>query len=85
MSSVLQLFGVMMAIFLPITMIVFVNQYFSYKRSTNAQIIKLQREMEANSTDDLEKEVAQLKERIIVLESIVTDRGFELERNISNL
>ncbi len=85
MIEVLRIFGIMMAVFLPIAMLAFIPQYFSYKRSTNAQIIKLQNEMEANSTEDLEKEIAELKERIIVLESIVTDRGFEVERKISSL
>lgn len=85
MSSALTLFAVMMAIFVPIGLFVFMIQYFNYKRSTNDQIVKMQKKMEANSTQDLEKEVAALKERIIVLESIVTDRGYEIERKISNL
>lgn len=85
MSDALELFAIMMAIFVPISMMVFINQYFSYKRSTNAKMIKLQKEMEANSTGELEKEIAELKERIIVLESIVTDRGFEVDRKIGSL
>jgi hypothetical protein len=31
------------------------------------------------------QEVAGLKERIVVLESIVTDRSYDLERKIGNL
>jgi hypothetical protein len=31
------------------------------------------------------QEVAELKERIVVLESIVTDRSYDLERKIGNL
>ena len=41
--------------------------------------------MDQNSTADLEKEIAELKERIVVLESIVTDRNYDLDRKISNL
>lgn len=85
MQAALQIFGIMMAIFLPISLIVFITEYFKYKRSTNAELGKLKKEMQDNSNGSLETEVAQLKERIIVLESIVTDRGYELERKIGNL
>lgn len=85
MSSALTLFAVMLAILIPCGLFIFMIQYFSYKRSTNAQIVKLQKEMESNSNKDLEQVVAELKERIVVLESIVTDRGYEIERKISNL
>ena len=85
MSSVLTLFGVMMAIFIPISMLMFVIQYTQNKRITNDQIKKLREELDDKSSEQLEKEIADLKERIIVLESIVTDRGYEVERKISNL
>lgn len=85
MYNVLQLFGVMMAIFVPICMLVFITEYFKYKRNTNTQLEELQKDLEQNSTSELEAEISELKERIIVLETIVTDRGFELERKISNL
>ncbi|MCG8415065.1 MAG: hypothetical protein MI746_12670 [Pseudomonadales bacterium] len=85
MSAALQVFGIMMGVFLPIGMIVFISEYFKYKRSTNAQIGDLKKELEENSTAEMEKEIASLKERIMVLETIVTDRGFELEHKISNL
>ena len=85
MSAALQIFSIMMAIFVPIGLLVFITEYFKYKRSTNAQIGDLKKEIEENSTEEMEKEIAALKERIIVLETIVTDRGFELERKISSL
>ena len=45
----------------------------------------LKNEVQNNSTVELEKEIGALKERIAVLESIVTDRSFNLERKISSL
>ena len=85
MSAALQVFAIMMAVFLPISLIVFISEYFKYKRATNAQLGDLKKELEENSTEEMEKEIASLKERIMVLEAIVTDRGFDLERKISNL
>ena len=85
MNAVLQLFGIMMAVMLPISLIVFITEYFKYKKSTNAQLGELKKEVNRNSRKDVEKEIAELKERIIVLESIVTDRSYNLERKIGNL
>ncbi len=85
MSAALQIFAIMMAVFLPMSLIAFISEYFKYKRSTNAKLGDLKKELEGNSTEEMEKEIASLKERIMVLEAIVTDRGFDLERKISNL
>ena len=85
MNAVLQLFGVMLAVMLPISLLEFITEYFKYKKSTNAQLGELKKEMNRNSTKDVEKEIAELKERVIVLESIVTDRSYNLERTIGNL
>ena len=85
MSAALQVFAIMMAVFLPISMIVFISEYFKYKRATNDKLGKLKQELESKSTEEMEEEIASLKERVIVLESIVTDRSYEIERKISNL
>jgi len=85
MNAALQLFGIMMAVMLPVSLIVFITEYFKYKRRTSAQIGELKKEIDDNSTDDLIKEISELKERIVVLESIVTDRGYEVDRKIANL
>ena len=85
MYAGIQLFSIMMAVMVPVSLLVFITEYFKYKRSTNAQLHKLKKEMHENSTDDVEKEIAELKERIVVLESIVTDRSYNLERKIGNL
>lgn len=85
MSAALQLFGIMMAIFVPISMFIFIAQYFSHNKMTSAKFSELKKQMEKNSNQDLEKEIAGLKERIIVLESIVTDKNYDLDQKISNL
>jgi len=85
MLAALQIFSIMMAVMIPVSLVVFISEYFKNKRITNAQLGELKKELHENSTDDLEKQIAELKERIVVLESIVTDRNFDLERKISNL
>ena len=85
MQAAMQLFGIMMAVMVPVSLIVFITEYFKYKKETNAQLGDLHKELEENSTLELKKEVAELKERIVVLESIVTDRNYELDRKIGNL
>ncbi len=85
MSDVLELFGVMMAVMLPVSLIVFITEYFKYKKSTESQIGKLRKEMDLNSTKELQDEVARLKERVVVLERIVTDNSYEVERKIKSL
>ena len=85
MTAALQIFSIMMAVMLPVSLIVFITEYFKYKRNTNAQLGDLKKELNQNSTVELKKEIAELKERIIVLESIVTDRSYDLERKIGSL
>jgi hypothetical protein len=85
MSEALELFAIMMAIMVPVSLIVFITEYFKYKRNTDAKFGDLKKQLHENSTDELEKEIAGLKERIVVLESIVTDRGYELNSRITSL
>lgn len=85
MGAVAQLFGVMMAVIVPVCMLVFITKYFKYKESTNAQLGKLKKELHLNSTKELKEGIVALKERVEVLERIVTDSGFEVERKISGL
>lgn len=85
MSEFLELFGVMMAIMLPVSLIVFITEYFKYKKNTQSQIGKLRKEMDLNSTQELQKEVLLLRERIEVLERIVTDNTYEVDRKIQSL
>jgi len=85
MGTSLQLFGVMMAVMAPIIMIVFISEYFKYKKATSEKLARLNKEVHENSSRELEQEIATLRERVQVLEEIVTDRRFDLERKISGL
>ncbi len=85
MSDVLELFGVMMAIMLPVSLIVFITEYFKYKKSTESELGKLRKEMDLNSTKELQDEVVLLRERVEVLEKIVTDSSYEVDRKIQSL
>ncbi|MFT4817531.1 MAG: hypothetical protein ACJA1Q_003174 [Pseudohongiellaceae bacterium] len=85
MSDFLDLFGVMMAVMLPVSLIVFIIEYFKYKKSTESQLGTLRKEIDLNSTKELQDEVVRLKERIEVLERIVTDSSYEVERKIQSL
>jgi hypothetical protein len=85
MYEVLEVFGKLMAVMLPVSLIVFITEYFKYKRSTASQLDTLRKEMDLNSTKELQDEVVRLKERIEVLERIVTDSYYEVERKIQSL
>ena len=85
MSDFLDLFGVMMTVMLPVSLIVFITEYFKYKKSTESQLGTLRKEMDLNSTKELQDEVVRLKEKIEVLERIVTDSSYEVERKTQSL
>lgn len=85
MYAVLELFGIMMAVMLPVSLIVFITEYFKYKKNTESKLGTLRKEMDLNSTKELQEEVLRLKERIVVLERIVTDNSYEVERKIQSL
>lgn len=85
MFAILELFGVMLAIMLPVSLIVFITEYFKYKKSTESKLGKLRKEMDLNSTKELQDEVVLLRERIEVLEKIVTDNSYEVDRKIQSL
>ena len=85
MSDFLDLFGVMMTVMLPVSLIVFITEYFKYKKSTESQLGTLRREIDLNSTKELQDEVVRLKEKIEVLERIVTDSSYEVERKTQSL
>ena len=85
MSDFLDLFGVMMAVMLPVSLIVFITEYFKYKKSTESQLGTLRKEIDLNLTKELQDEVVRLQERIEVLERIVTDSSYEVERKTQSL
>ena len=85
MGASLQLFGVMMAVMAPVILIVFISEYFKYKKATSQKLAQMNKEIHENSTHDMEQEINTLRERVQVLEEIVTDRRYDLDRKISGL
>ncbi|WP_105201557.1 MULTISPECIES: hypothetical protein [unclassified Pseudoalteromonas] len=57
------------------------------QRRQGQQLSKLQDQYQAASqqTDTMSAQISQLKERIQVLEAIVTEKGFSVEQEINNL
>ena len=57
------------------------------QRRQGQQLSQLQDKYQAASqqTDTMSAQISQLKERIQVLEAIVTDKGFSVEQEIDNL
>ncbi|MCH7817691.1 MAG: hypothetical protein IIC60_14100 [Proteobacteria bacterium] len=85
MGAAAQIFIILIAIMAPVIILLFISEYMRNKRLTSEQLHELKMEMQNNSNSDQDKEIAELRERIVVLESIVTDRSYNLERKISNL
>lgn len=61
MQATMQLFGIMMAVMLSVSLIVFITEYFKLKKNISAQLGDLQKELEKHSTKELMQEVAALK------------------------
>lgn len=61
MQATMQLFGIMMAVMLSVSLIVFITEYFKLKKNTSAQLGDLQKELEKHSTKELMQELAALK------------------------
>ena len=85
MLQLTNLFLVMMSVMSPVIVIVFITQYFKYKKQTSAKIEEMRQKLNENPNKELEKEVAVLEDRIQVLERIVTDSRYDLDRKIANL
>lgn len=84
MRDFLTIFPIILAVSSPVLIIVFVVHYFRYRSQVAQQLGERASEMAA-SNRELEREVAKLRERVEVLEAIVTDSRHDLGRRISNL
>ena len=69
----------------PILIGIFISKYFKYKSEVSAQLQKLQTELDSKTNLELQNEVKALKERLVSVEAIVTDSGYELNQKIANL
>ena len=76
----LELTGIFLAIFSPILVYVLIKQGFNYRLR--------QLEVQGSNKDqvaDLKDEIRLLRERVQVLEAIVTDSGYELQHQFRQL
>ena len=69
----------------PILIGVFISKYFKYKSQVNVQLQQVQKELSNHSSNELQNEVNALKQRMVTIEAIVTDSGYDLNQKISNL
>lgn len=70
-----------MDVFLFIIAIVFIGNFFSYKK----EMAKLGTKVDRVENSATQKELANIKQRLIVLERIVTDKRYDLNAEISEL
>ena len=68
-QATMQLFGIMMAVMLSVSLIVFITEYFKLKKNISAQLGDLQKELEKHSTKELMQEVAALCDEIVIISS----------------
>jgi hypothetical protein len=64
-----------------IVLIVLITQYFGYRKS----MTKLDRKVSSISDNEIQKELDNVKQRLIVLERIVTDKNYDLNDELSKI
>lgn len=79
----LEVLMIMLAVSSPVWLIVLVVHYFKYRAEVARHAADSKQSAEANR--DLERQVGELRERVQVLEAIVTDSRFDLNRKIAGL
>jgi len=64
-----------------IVLIVLITQYFQYRKSMTT----LDRKVSSISDNEIQKELDNVKQRLIVLERIVTDKNYDLNDELSKI
>lgn len=64
-----------------IVLMVLIGSYFDYKKS----LLKIDKKMNRMEDGAVQKELENIKQRLAVLERIVTDRNYELRDELSRL
>jgi hypothetical protein len=82
----MNLFQVVLAVSAPFLIGIFVVHYFRYRsevahRSNDTAA----HELAERNNEELRQQLAALRERVEVLEAIVTDKKYDLSRKIANL
>lgn len=70
-----------MNVFLFVIAIVLITNYFSYKK----EMAKLGTKVDRVEDNAVKNELDTIKQRLIILERIVTDKNYDLNEEISNL
>lgn len=70
-----------MDVFLFIIAIVLIGNFFSYKK----EMAKLGTKVDHAENNAVRNELANIKQRLVVLEKIVTDKNYDLNEELSNL
>ncbi len=84
-EGVLQFGVVVLAVSAPFLIGAFVRHYFRYRSMLAEQKHEAAGRIAEESHAELREQVAALKERVEVLEAIVTKENYELGRKIANL
>ncbi|HBN14991.1 hypothetical protein QGM61_03080 [Pseudohongiella sp. SYSU M77423] len=70
-----------MEVFTFIVLIVLITQFFEYRKS----MAKLNAKMSEVNESAVQKELDAVKQRLVVLERIVTDKGYELREELGRI
>jgi polynucleotide 5'-kinase involved in rRNA processing len=85
MNDAIGLSLILLACITPVLAIIIVKQTMDYRTRKMEIETKLRHEYDQSAFRDVEMEVARLRERVAVLEAIVTDKGYELTEKIKVL
>ncbi len=76
---------VVLTICSPILIAILISKYFKHRTEVRTQFEAIKQELEKNKSDQSQAEIKGLRERIEVLERIVTDPKSNLRREIDDL
>lgn len=84
MSAFVELLPIILVVSSPVLIIVFVVHYFRYRAEVAQRIRTTVRDADVEN-EELRREIKGLRERIEVLEAIVTDQRYDLGSRIASL
>ncbi len=85
MLFALNLALILLACTMPVLAIIAVAKFFKYKEQTAHHLHNLRTEIDLASKTELKREVQELRERVQVLEAIITDSKYNLMQEFDNL
>ena len=85
MLEFLEFFMVMLAVASPVFVVTYIVLHFRLKTKTELLRAQVLTEQSAGALKNVEQELALLKDRLKVLEAIVTDSGYDTIKALNNL